>query len=148
MPEQEFFDVSRSLKDYTEDELRAELEQFRAMWSWLDEEVKYYAARVGHDCRFVTRAQKGYLGTFRGVKWQAVSFEMDAATREWDDVMRVFFFESKIMHVPASSIFQMEFVSWREQDDSAEQSSLPFNDKDITEPSDSGNSTDQLEGGS
>lgn len=112
MPEYET--QHQALEEMTVEEMQDEIRKWRAMWSWLDEPVKYHITKIGQLCRYVGRNFKGHLGHFGQPHFQLTEIEMDATEVEYnyDDGKR--YLESKTLKIPASNIVQLEFIAERE----------------------------------
>lgn len=115
MSEEQVFRIDTPIEELSEPEKDAELAHWRNLWTWLPEEVKYYTNRVGAECRFTLRNFQGYAGLFLGAEFKPLAFRIQAFRREYDETLRKWYMEEKVMHVPASTMSFFEFMLDREE---------------------------------
>lgn len=95
-------------------EKEAEIRHWRNLWSWIEEDTKYYLTKVGSVCRIVTRNYTGYLGTFLQPHFTLKEFEIEVVKREYNYDDGEYYNENKVLRVPISQVTHIEFVSQRE----------------------------------
>jgi len=91
-------------------ELREREETWRALWSWIPEEVKYYVLRAGTMVRIMRSDYKGTLGELGNVKF--TMHEMDVITYEkiWNPTNGQYYYEQKIVRIPGNRVLLQEFI--------------------------------------
>jgi hypothetical protein len=106
-----FKDVSKMSKA----ELAEEVELWRRLWTWLDEDVKYYLTRIGQPCRVVNRAYQGYLGRLLQPHFAVKELEVECVKVEYNYDDGEYYEEYKTLRLPISMISHIEFVHERER---------------------------------
>lgn len=91
-------------------ELRQREETWRALWSWIDEEIKYYVLRVGSTMRIHRRDWKGSVGELGAVKFKLDEIELTVYEKTYNYVDGKHYLESKILKIPAGAIVFEEFI--------------------------------------
>lgn len=100
-------------KDMSKQEMAEEIEKWRTLWSWTCEDVKYLLTRVGRLVRVYTRANKGYLGMLLQPRFILDEMEVGLTEKVYDPNTGNYFWERKIIKIPASGISMMELVDER-----------------------------------
>ena len=91
-------------------ELREREEYWRALWSWIDEEIKYYILRVGTQVRIVKRDYKGSVGELGAVKFKLDELEVNVYEKVYNYVDGKQYLESKTLKIPSGAIMMQEFI--------------------------------------
>ncbi len=92
-------------------ELKEREEFWRAIWSWIDEDVKYYALRVGQLVRVMRRDYKGSIGELQQVKFEPKEMELAVYEKTYNYQDGKYYFERKVLKMPFSAIAWPEFIS-------------------------------------
>jgi hypothetical protein len=108
-------DKFKEIDKMTKDELREEVRIWRNLWSWLDEDTKYYLTKIGKMCRIVTRAYQGYLGRFLQPHFGIKEFELECVKVEYDQNDGKYYEEYKVIRIPVSSLTHFEFIEDRQE---------------------------------
>lgn len=98
-------------KKLTITQLRQREELWRALWSWLDDEVKYYVVRVGQTVRMIKRDYKGIIGELGSVKFSLAEMELVVSEKTFNYNDGKFYYEDKVVKIPSGSIMIQEFIS-------------------------------------
>lgn len=101
-------------------ELQAREDFWRAIWSWVDDSVKYYLYRVGQNVRVYMRTYRGKMGELGSVKFDMAELELEVYEKFFDEGAGKFFYEQKTIKVPASAVLWLETVTEREEAEVAE----------------------------
>lgn len=91
-------------------ELRKREETWRALWSWIDDEVKYYVLRAGSTMRILKRDYKAAIGEVGSVKFKIDEIELIVYDKSYNYTDGKYYFESKVLKIPASAIMMQEFI--------------------------------------
>ena len=92
-------------------ELRQREELWRALWSWIDEEVKYYVLRIGQTVRIIKRDYKGSLGELGSVKFKLDEIEVLVEEKTYNYRDGKSYIEQKVIKIPSGAIMLQEFIS-------------------------------------
>lgn len=104
------------IQNMPKDELRQECESWRALSSWLTDELKYYLGHIGHTARIIRRDYKGYLGEFMQPKFTLESLEIRCYEKVYDQSTGKYYHEVKVVQVPMGSVMYLEFIAERYED--------------------------------
>jgi len=99
------------IKKFTVSQLREREATWRALWSWLDEEIKYYVLRVGQTVRILKRDYKGSLGELGAVKFSLAELEVHVFEKTYNYTDGKYYYEDKILKIPSGAIVMQEFIS-------------------------------------
>ena len=91
--------------------LRQREEIWRALWSWLGDDVKYFLLRIGSMVRILRRDYKGSLGELGEVKFVPAEFEVAVYEKRYNETDGKYYFERKVIKIPQSAVMMMEFIS-------------------------------------
>ena len=105
-------------------ELREREDFWRAMWSWLDEDVKYFTLRVGQMFRVMRRDYKGSLGELGAVKFEPKEIELRVYEKSYNYEDGKYYYEQKVVKIPASVMAWTECISTKDLADDVEQFSV------------------------
>tara|TARA_Y100000310_G_scaffold335926_1_gene419175 strand:- start:4444 stop:4875 length:432 start_codon:yes stop_codon:yes gene_type:complete len=117
MAEHDGLPLERQYQDIdkmTETELREELAQFRVMWSWVPEDLKYWLHKVGSLGRLVTRNYEGYLGRIMQPHFKLTDIEIEVTKDEFNYEEGRHYLESKTVRFPVSQLTHFEFINAQE----------------------------------
>ena len=92
-------------------ELREREEFWRAMWSWIDDEVKAFCLRVGSTVRLVRRDYKSSVGELGQVHFAPTSVELTVYEKVYNYNDGKYYYEDKIIKIPFGAIAWHEFVT-------------------------------------
>lgn len=104
------YNVERPLEELTLEELRSELANFRAMWSWLPENVKWHVARVGHDVRIQGRDYKVRQGQMGRTLFDVLSIDLHIIEEERDYIRGEIVAIEKVSTIPFNQIVQFDEI--------------------------------------
>ena len=103
-------DFQKPINKFTIKELRKREEITRALWSWLDDEVKYYLVRVGSTLRLVGRDYKGRVGELGSVKFKVDELEVIVYEKVYNYNDGKYYWEDKVLKINDSTIAWKEFI--------------------------------------
>jgi len=95
-------------------ELREREETWRALWSWIPDDVKYLVYRIGTVVRVVKRDWKGGLGELGEIKFEPKEYELSVYEKRYDETEGKFYYERKIVKIPSGGVMWLEFIQERE----------------------------------
>ena len=98
-------------------ELRQREASWRALWSWIPENVKYLVYRIGSEVRILKRDYKGYIGELGAVAFEASQYEVHVYAKQYNETDGKFYFENKTLLIPSGAVMFLEFVHDRESAD-------------------------------
>ena len=87
---------------------------WRALWSWLNDEAKFDLLRIGSMVRMVRRDYKGVLGELGQIKFVAESYEITVYEKVYNYNDGKYYYESKVVQIPAGAIMWKEYVTEQE----------------------------------
>ena len=119
----------------SEDDLRSELQQYRNLWTWLDDEVKYYLLKVGTVTRILTRGYQPYVGMLGMPRFKLSELEMDVDRREYNYSDGKHYMERKTILIPANGLTHIEFIEEQEEIEDVLPGDTPFTDNEDREGS-------------
>jgi len=94
-------------------ELLHEVEMWRAMWSWIPSNVKYYIARTGQQIGLTMRNYKRYLGILLDTYWTLDEVEIGVYDKVYDQVTGQNYFERKIVKTRLGGIIDLQWIKTR-----------------------------------
>ena len=92
-------------------QLRAREEVWRALWSWLDDDVKPFLLHAGGLVRVVRRDYKSTVGELGQVKFEPSEIEVAVYEKAYDYNTGNQFFERKVVKIPSSVLAWHELIS-------------------------------------
>ncbi|MBW2562002.1 MAG: hypothetical protein JRE40_14275 [Deltaproteobacteria bacterium] len=92
-------------------ELQEREEFWRALWSWIPEDVKYFVLRIGQLVRVVRRDYKGSIGELGEVKFEAKELELAVYEKQYNYNDGKYYYEKKVLKIPYSAVFWLEFIN-------------------------------------
>jgi len=87
---------------------------WRALWSWLGDDVKFDLLRIGSVVRLVRRDYKGQVGQLGQIKFEASEYELTVFEKVYNYNDGKYYYESKTVQIPAAAIMWKEYVSEQE----------------------------------
>jgi len=110
-------ELKTSPKKMSPKKLREREEIWRALWSWLSDDVKYFLLRIGSMVRAIRRDYKGTTGELGEVKFIPSEFEIATYEKRYNETDGKYYYETKVVKIPASAIMFFEFISEQESAD-------------------------------
>jgi len=107
-------ELKTPVKSMTVKKLREREETWRALWSWLPDDVKYFVLRIGSTVRAVRRDYKGTFGELGEVKFVPSEFEIATYEKRYNELDGKYYYETKVVKIPAAAVMFFEFVSEQE----------------------------------
>jgi len=104
----------KDVRKMSRKELEDELSMFRNLWSWMNNEVKYYITKVGQQCRVYLRIGEQKVGTLLQPVFHLHEVEIGIYVKVYDYLTGKYFIERKIDRIPASNIVMFEFITERD----------------------------------
>jgi len=98
-------------------ELRQREASWRALWSWIPENVKYLVYRIGSEVRILKRDYKGSIGELGAVSFEASQYEVSVYAKQYNETEGRFYFENKTLLIPSGAVMMLEFVHDKEPAD-------------------------------
>lgn len=95
-------------------ELRQREQIWRALWSWLDDEVKFYITRIGSPVRIIRRDYKGSVGELGQVHFDLKEIELTVYEKQFNYNDGKYYFERKTLKIPSSVLAWFEFINTSE----------------------------------
>lgn len=96
-------------------QLREREEFWRALWSWIDEDIKYFILRVGTQVRVVRRDYKGSLGELGLVHFDPKELEVRVYEKTYNYNDGKYYYEDKTLKIPFGAITWLEFIGTSEK---------------------------------
>jgi len=106
-------DKWKPIDTMTKAELVEEVEKYRALWSWMHEDVRWILQRVGKTVRVITRSNVERLGVMLEPKFELKELEVGITEKKYDPSVGEYFWERKIVLIPASGIAGFEVIDDR-----------------------------------
>jgi len=91
-------------------QLREREELWRALWSWLDDDVKFYLLRAGTLVKVVRRDYKASVGMLNQVKFELSEVEVDCFEKTYNYQDGKWYFEKKVVKMPKAAFSWLESV--------------------------------------
>ena len=107
-------DLKVPTKKFTIKQLREREETWRALWSWLSDDVKYFLLRIGSTVRILKRDYRGSIGELGEVKFAPSQFEVVVYEKKYDETDSKYYYEKKVQLIPQAAVMMLEFVTERE----------------------------------
>lgn len=101
-------------------QLREREDYWRALWSWVPDEVKYYLYRVGQIVRVYLRTYKGTMGELGAVKFDPSELELEVYEKHYDESKGKYFYEQKTLKLPFSAVMYLETITDSQEADQVE----------------------------
>jgi len=119
----------KDVNEMSKEELKEEVIAHRKLWDWVDDQVKWWIARTGMQVGVTRRDYKRFIGYIMGVKFDVKEIEVEVAEKVYDQNAGGYFWERKVVKLPYSSIFQMDWIFEREE--YVEKKEEPLSDLEI-----------------
>jgi len=104
----------------SKDELKQREEFWRALWSWIPDDVKYYVYRIGQIVRVYLRTYKGTTGELGAVKFEPKEIELFVYEKHYDESKGKYFYETKTLKIPYAMLLYLEVIHESEEVDQVE----------------------------
>lgn len=104
-------EVQTPIKKLSLTQLRKREEMWRALWSWLDDEVKLWLIHAGSTVRVVRRDYKGTTGELGSVKFDLKRVDLYTYEKQYNYNDGKYYFERKTVELDGSYIAWWEFIS-------------------------------------
>ena len=98
-------------------ELLQREEFWRALWSWIPDEVKYYVYRIGSIVRVYLRTYRGTMGELGAVKFAPTELELFVYEKHYDESKGKYFYETKTLKIPYVQLLYLEVIHESEEVD-------------------------------
>ena len=95
-------------------ELREREASWRALWSWIPDNVKYLVYRIGSDVRILRRDYKGSVGELGAISLEVSQYEVTVYAKQYNETDGKFYFETKTLLIPSGAVMMLEFIHERE----------------------------------
>jgi len=106
--------IQTPIKKLSLSELRDREETWRALWSWIPEDVKYLIYRIGSQVRIMRRDYKGSLGELGEIKFEVKEYEIVVYEKRYNENDGKFWLEHKVIKIPSGTVMMLEFMLDRE----------------------------------
>ena len=104
-------ELKTPVKGMTIKKLKEREEIWRALWSWLSDDVKYFLLRIGSEVRILRRDYKGSAGELGEVKFVPSEFEVAVYEKRYNENDGKYYYEKKVIKIPQSAVMMIEFIS-------------------------------------
>jgi len=95
-------------------ELKQREEMWRALWGWIDDDVKFFVLRTGSMFRVMKRDYKGSVGELGACKFELKELELAVYEKTYNYVDGKNYFERKVLKIPGGTIMMLEYITERE----------------------------------
>jgi len=106
--------IQTPIKKLSVSQLRDREETWRALWSWIPEDVKYLIYRIGSQVRIMRRDYKGSLGELGEIKFEGKEYEIVVYEKRYNENDGKFWLEHKVIKIPSGTVMMLEFMLDRE----------------------------------
>ena len=125
-------DVQEPLDAMTNEQIRAECQNWRNIFSYIPQEYKWWLSRIGQQV-IVFKRTGGYMdGSYQGCKVEITKHEIKTFERIRSQVEKKFFLHDTTTVIPESNITDFKFVSAR-YDDTPNPWDEPSNEERVNE---------------
>lgn len=100
-------------KEMSKQEMVEEIEKWRNLWTWVNEDVKYFLTKIGMQCRIIKGNFQGVLGELLQPKFKLDKLEVGVKDKVYDQVVGKYMLETKVIQFDANRLIDLEFVSER-----------------------------------
>jgi len=116
-------------------ELREREATWRALWSWIPDNVKYLVYRIGSEVRILRRDYKGSVGELGGITFEATQYEVTVYAKQYNENDGRFYFENKTILIPQGTVMMLEFIADREPVEEEQPEVMGLEDEGLEQPS-------------
>lgn len=102
-------------------QLREREEFWRAIWSWVPDEVKYYIYRIGQLVRVQLRNYRHTTGELGPVKFDMSELELEVYEKSYIETKGKFIYEQKTLKLPSNAVMWIETITEQTEVDQVEQ---------------------------
>jgi hypothetical protein len=96
------------------EELRSELDRYRKLWTWVEEEVKAWLCHTAYPCAITRRDYHRFIGTQGVVHFKPESVELDVTETEYNYLRGEAVKEVKTVTIPINQITNLEYIHDKE----------------------------------
>ena len=100
----------KPIEELTSEELKKEVQLWRALFNWLDPRVKFYLAQIGSQVRLMTQFKEDIFGDLLTVKFEPTHIEVGVYERTFDRNSGAYFWERKIVVIDHTRLQREEFI--------------------------------------
>lgn len=108
------------LEKMKKEQLAEECKAWRSLFSWLDEDVKTYLSRTGTMVGVQDGKFQRHIGPLLATKWVLKYVEIGVFEKVYDQTKGCYFYEKKIIRIPAGRINNFEWIAERITEDELE----------------------------
>lgn len=94
---------------------------WRVLWSWIDDDVKFFVIRAGSAFRVMKRDWKGTVGELGSVKFEPKEVELSVYEKTYNYNDGKYYYEKKVCKIPYSAIWMLEHITESELAEEVEQ---------------------------
>ena len=114
-------ELKTPIKSMSVKKLREREEIWRALWSWLSDDVKYFLLRIGSVVRIARRDYKSSTGELGEVKFVPSEFEVATYEKRYNETDGKYYYETKVIKIPAGGVLWLEFISEQQSAEDVDQ---------------------------
>lgn len=103
----------KTLEKMTKEEMREELENFRALWQFLPNELQYFLSQIGKEVVFVDRMNATHFGNYHGFECNIIKHKLYSTTLRYDQVTHKPYIEEGTAEIFASTLTNFKFLNSR-----------------------------------
>jgi len=103
-------EIQTPVDKFTISELQEREQLWRALWSWLDDEVKRFLLRIGTTVRIMQRNYRGKVGELGQVKFEPKSIEISVLEKSYNYNDGKYYFEKKVVTYPYQTLAWIEGI--------------------------------------
>ncbi len=104
----------RPLKDMTKEELIEELDTYRNLWTWVEEDLKWWLCHIRYHCRLVRRDYKGLEGVLGQCHFELKAIDIDVRSEDYDYFKNEVKIEQKTITIPVNQLIDWEMIHEQE----------------------------------
>ena len=101
------------IKKMKTQDLKAEVEMWRNIWSWVPSDIKYYVSRTGQQIGVQVRNYTRYVGILLETHWELRELEVGVYDKVYDQVDGKYYFERKIIRLPIGQLVSQDWIAER-----------------------------------
>lgn len=110
----------KEIKKMKRNEFKEECETWRLLSDWLDPVVVEFLKKVGVLHRISTSMGKEFVGELLEAKWDLKTLELGVYEKRYDYNTGKYFWEKKILRIPAHTIRALEAITERVEEEKKE----------------------------
>ena len=105
----------------SKEDLQKELQNWRNLWTWVDNEVRGWLVKVGHNFKFRLQNYEVYYGTLGKPHFEVTKLELDCIVENKDYLRHKLVTDFETMHIGLGRLVSFEEVHERQE--------LPLNER-------------------